>query len=1180
MENPQQIHQLLAHADWLSALATRLVRDGDADDVLQETWMAALSSHPPLEEGSARAWLSTVARNFARRRWRVTAARQRREQVVVEAPSEAPASSPEELLLRAQQQRTLADLVLALDEPFRGTIVMRYYEGKSAADIARALAIPAGTVRWRLKEAVDRLRARLDAQHDGDRERWRGIVGALALPALRPGKGLIVALTTKTKVLGAGLVLALLAGLTALSLFLFLGNRAAAPGNPVRHGPGPRALAAAAPAPLTARVQLSEEGIAGGGIDGAVRRPDGAPAAGAVVALIRAPVTGRPRGPRPAATALTDEGGRFTFEHAATGTYQVTATAHGHRAATSPAFALEMGQRHQLTLTLAEGGVTVSGRILDEGGGPIPRAKVVAGLGYPFPPARSGFSDRQYLTVADDQGRYQLTLDPREYTVRAQAGGYQPKETTVAVTRDVVRDLRLSPAARLAGRVIERASRQPVADCEVILSGGSFGSRVVRSDSEGRFVIDDAAPGSFQLVAKHRVRNLFAPGRKVAVVATQALEGLLIELDPGIRLGGRVRDASGAGLAGVPIDVWATDVGLGEYAPAVTGADGRFAVALLGPGGYKVSAVGGAASDARGEVNVALGPEGRDDVDLVLERAPRPSAVVGRVLGVDGRPVSGVLLQASATANSGRRSKQVGAAESGQDGQFRIEPVPSEPLQLLAWHPAAGTGEASVNPAAGGAPVEIRLDAGATIGGQVKFQDGAPAPGVSVAITRMGAPIIYDSTTSGPDGRFALRSLSAGRYTVRALRKAGPYNMVTSGEEPWMKLVEVKAGEQRQDVELELARGGRAIGGKVTLADGSPAVGAQVVAGRQLHRAVSKPSGQRLEHQATVDETGHFWLEDLEDDTFVLWASLPDHPDAESRDVQAGRDDVALVFPKPARVSGVVVTGDGRPVTAFHLSVVPAAIPGETADQRMRRELASREPPERVQNPEGAFAVALAAGSYELKVTTAGGGGRGAVTVAAGEHEAGLRLVVGSGLKATGKVVALESGTPIRDLTITLRTGGRIVDTRTAEDGGFVVEGLVPGEVITVHTQSSQLDDRIPEHLELKVPDAATTLDLGTLRLMAGDWRTAEKLGTTVGMRVMPRGGKPTVVNVPAPSPAAAAGIKEGDLLLAVNGRDVTGLGGGAIAYLMRQPAGSKVTVSLQTAAGEQRTVALTTVKR
>src|SRR5205823_1008819 len=56
-----------------------------------------------------------------------------------------------------------------LAEPYRTAVLLRYYEELSAAEIARRTEVPAGTVRWRLKEGLDRLRRQLDERSGGRR---------------------------------------------------------------------------------------------------------------------------------------------------------------------------------------------------------------------------------------------------------------------------------------------------------------------------------------------------------------------------------------------------------------------------------------------------------------------------------------------------------------------------------------------------------------------------------------------------------------------------------------------------------------------------------------------------------------------------------------------------------------------------------------------------------------------------------------------------------------------------------------------------------------------------------------------------------------------------------------------------------------------------------------------------
>lgn len=169
------LDDLLAHATWARRLAYRLVRDeAAADDLVQEAWEVALRTRP--EAGRpVRPWLGTVLRNLFRMKWRAQTRRETRE-VATEAERAHVTEPPrhgDELLVQLEQQKLLGDLVLALDEPFRTTVLLRFYAGLSGADIAAQQQVPAGTVRWRLKEGLTRLRAALDARHEGDREKWR-----------------------------------------------------------------------------------------------------------------------------------------------------------------------------------------------------------------------------------------------------------------------------------------------------------------------------------------------------------------------------------------------------------------------------------------------------------------------------------------------------------------------------------------------------------------------------------------------------------------------------------------------------------------------------------------------------------------------------------------------------------------------------------------------------------------------------------------------------------------------------------------------------------------------------------------------------------------------------------------------------------------------------------------------
>lgn len=159
--------QLLAHTEWLARLSSALVGDAAALDIVQDTYEIALTK-PPSRDGPLRPWLGGVARNIAWMTKRSRVRRERREHRKAAAPTEA-VPTPEELMARVQMHQRVARIALELAEPLRGTVLLRYFEGMSAADIARAQGIPAATVRSRLKDALDRMRAMFDADHKRER---------------------------------------------------------------------------------------------------------------------------------------------------------------------------------------------------------------------------------------------------------------------------------------------------------------------------------------------------------------------------------------------------------------------------------------------------------------------------------------------------------------------------------------------------------------------------------------------------------------------------------------------------------------------------------------------------------------------------------------------------------------------------------------------------------------------------------------------------------------------------------------------------------------------------------------------------------------------------------------------------------------------------------------------------
>lgn len=176
---PVSPEELLAHAEWVRRLARSLVAgDERADDVAQETWLQALRA-PPRDASNLRGWLACVAQNVARKLARGEQRRARRE-----ASSAPPTAlpTPAESYERAALQRRVVDAVLALDEPYRSALLLRFLEELAPADVARALGVPLETARTRIKRGLALVRERLRGELGADRHGWIAALAPLLVP--------------------------------------------------------------------------------------------------------------------------------------------------------------------------------------------------------------------------------------------------------------------------------------------------------------------------------------------------------------------------------------------------------------------------------------------------------------------------------------------------------------------------------------------------------------------------------------------------------------------------------------------------------------------------------------------------------------------------------------------------------------------------------------------------------------------------------------------------------------------------------------------------------------------------------------------------------------------------------------------------------------------------------------
>ena len=139
------------HEREIFAYALRLTGDrDDADDVYQETFLAAFRGWPPPRRGQERAWLYRIATNKV-----IDRARKAKRLVRLSDLTDLRLAAPE------RDGVSLADLASAvkvLPEGQRAAFVLRKVQGLEYADVARVLECSEEAARSRVAEAMKKVR--------------------------------------------------------------------------------------------------------------------------------------------------------------------------------------------------------------------------------------------------------------------------------------------------------------------------------------------------------------------------------------------------------------------------------------------------------------------------------------------------------------------------------------------------------------------------------------------------------------------------------------------------------------------------------------------------------------------------------------------------------------------------------------------------------------------------------------------------------------------------------------------------------------------------------------------------------------------------------------------------------------------------------------------------------------
>lgn len=875
--------QLLADASWLRLLAERLAGEGDADDLVQETWIAAWQRGPDSQR-PLRPWLAKVMRDTFRMRRRAERRRQQRESSLDEP---APEASPADLLEQVRLHKLLVELVLAMEEPFRSTLLSRFVEGRSAADIARATGVPEGTVRWRLHEALSRLRTRLD-ELNGGRKAWAPAVLAFA------EKGMVVAKTTKS----LHFVIALIALLLGSAALLFVGfGRSDPPPGETSIATGSAAAArdhrglarwqSETHAKLLANDHppgwFAQEGVKPRRLAGQVL-VDGAAANGV---LVRLEDEASRVGLVPARESRTAADGRFDFGVQPATRYELGAYVPG-RVATVKRVDLRDPRLNSenIVVVLEPCVVGIYGQVVDASGGPIAHAQLLA--------------QGVVGTESDAKGSFDICLDaldntPDERRLVVRASGYGTVELIAPVVGRVRRDFMLSPEATISGRIVT-ASGRPAAMANVRVSwdeaapppGSEWpaaGHAV--SDADGRFELAGLAAGRLRI--QGFARGAGSTSTTIEVAAGASKEVFLTLSERGV-LRGRVL-SEGRPVAGVSVFDRAelpTYQARGQITfainEAVSQADGTFVLDGLSVG--KLS-LGTSPYRVRTPATVDIAA-GEQSVDLEVEQLGMLVGTVRR----KGKPIPHTLVRAS-----GMKWVNTRSTETDEAGRYVLDGLDSDHYRM--WAHSSGAGAFTyldkllkIEPGTR-TEVDLELRYGARISGSVVDANGGPVPGAFVKFQHTKRDDMGLCTTDAV-GHFGCTGMTGeGAYRAEVSGSEAspkPYDFVGTPPPP----IFLRDGDAYVDnVRLVVDARTLTIKGIVVDRAGQPVPDARMLANAGDSPWASVPT-------SVTDLRGRFELRDLSPGLYAVQALGVDGSKTLIDGVAAGSADVRVVLDPPS----------------------------------------------------------------------------------------------------------------------------------------------------------------------------------------------------------------------------------------------------------------------------------------
>ncbi|PCC69760.1 Carboxypeptidase regulatory-like domain-containing protein [Nannocystis exedens] len=931
----------------------------------------------------------------------------------------------------------------------------------------------------------------------------------------------------------------------------------------------PPTVAPVAAVPTTPAVVIDPRTLAKAAIAGTVRDDKGQPIAGAQVCAIAASGLLDARDTFTPPCVASERDGHYRIEGLWAVRHSVSASAPGHvpafytrgdRPANLDMVSLQPGgEVLGIDITLRGGGVEVQGVVKDLSGGAVEGAIVSAGGTF----AGTGMA----FATSGAEGTFSLWVAPGQPQVFARADGYAPGSERGAAPGHRF-ELYLTPESVLVGKVVRASDGSPVEGAKVTAERGDTffggGGGVSITDAGGNFRLAQLSPGAYKpSVTADDAFGMAAEQVVLGLGETSA--AIVIEAHPATTVAGAVVVTPG-GASCPQGQVSLRGGGERDFAAEIE-ADGRVRIPGLLPGTYEVTVRCERFVSAAKYPPVVVADEPIEDLrwDVAPGRAIR-----GTVTTAKGEPAAGISLMARVKVEAGETAPRAsGSAYVDSDGRGRFELAGLLPgkYELRAF--AKGNNrstpdkplEVTLSEGQDLEDIRVALPASGQVRGKLRDVHGNPVARAQVSLQAAGRRA---SAMTGDDGSFHVPEAAAGEYRVSATRDGVKLRAPGTGDDDVQGVKLTVEADAVATVELVVETGNGKIVGVVRDEGGGPVGDAFVEATRESESARG-PGGALPRFFALndrphlTDPEGRFAIEELFPGKYTVRAFRRGGGETTVEHVALGAE-VTLTIAPTGRLAGTVAVKGGGTPQEFSATLSDPTTGYQRTDRFFRTG--------------GAWSFGeLPPGNYKLSISAPEGTQDTEVSLGSGEERAGLQIELAAKVKLRGTVVDLE-GAPVVGAAVRVSQGrgysfGDSDAPRTDAQGRFEVEGAPVGLVTVliaaprnaaVEYSQTAMTTTIAGGPEVELPPIRVAKQRLKAGEASGDLGYAIKLGAPAAD---PAQRKFEVALVRPGSPAAAAGLQAGDVIVSVDGEDVTGERRYLYEQLTRVPVGTTLRLGL-----------------